>query len=43
MVDAVRNIDENGDLEDQQTVIKDTAGTVFIGGSPLLISTLATR
>jgi hypothetical protein len=39
MVDALCNIDENRDLEDQQTVIKDTAATVFVGRSPLLAST----
>jgi len=37
MVDAISNIDENGDLEHQQTVIKDTAGDVFLGG--LLLQT----
>ena len=39
MVDAVSNIDEKGDLEHQQEVIKDTAATVFLGKSPLLGST----
>ena len=34
MVDAVSNIDEKRDLEDQQTVIKDTAATVFVGRDP---------
>ena len=38
MVDAVCNIDESRDLEDQQTAIKDTAATVFVGRSPLLAS-----
>ena len=39
MVDAVCNIDETRDLEDQRTVIKDTAATIFVGRSPLLAST----
>jgi len=39
MVDAVCNIDETRDLEDQHTVIKDTAATIFVGRSPLLAST----
>jgi hypothetical protein len=36
MVDAMSNIDEKGDLEHQQEVIKDTAGLVFIGGLAFL-------
>ena len=36
MVDAVSKINENGDLEHQKEVIKDTAGVVFVGESPLL-------
>jgi hypothetical protein len=39
MVDAVCDIDENRDLGDQQTVIKDTAATIFVGRSPLLVFT----
>ena len=31
MVDAVSKIDENGDLEHQHNVVKDTAGIVFVG------------
>ena len=34
MVDAMSKIDENGDLEHQHEVIKDTAGMVFVGGLP---------
>ena len=33
MVDAISNIDEKRDLQDQQTVIKDTAAAVFFGRS----------
>ena len=36
MVDAVSKIDENGDLEHQHNVVKDTAGIVFVGELPLL-------
>ena len=36
MVDAISNIDESGDLEHQQTVIKDTAGNIFLGGLSFL-------
>jgi len=36
MVDAISNINENEDLEHQHDVIKDTAGTVYIGTLPLL-------
>jgi len=32
MADAISNIDENGDLEHQQAVIKDAAASVFLGG-----------
>jgi hypothetical protein len=39
MVDAISNINEKRDLEDQQTVIKDTAAMVFAGRSILLGST----
>jgi len=38
MLSAISNIDENGDLEHQHTVIKDTAATVFIGSLPPLSS-----
>ena len=36
---TVCNIDEDRDLEHQQTVIRDSAATVFAGTSPLLAST----
>jgi hypothetical protein len=42
MVDAISNVDEKGDLEDQKTAIKDTAATVFIGRS-LFLDPLATQ
>ncbi|KIM38015.1 hypothetical protein M413DRAFT_30429 [Hebeloma cylindrosporum] len=38
VVDAVSNIDENRNLEDQHSVIKDTAGTVFLGGADTTLS-----
>ena len=34
MVDAVSNIDEKRNLVNRQTVIKDTAATIFMGRSP---------
>ena len=36
MVDAISKMNENGDLEHRQTVIKDTAAAVFLGGLPPL-------
>ena len=36
MMHTVCNIDEDRDLEHQQTVIRDSAATVFAGTSPLL-------
>ena len=41
MVDAISNIDETGDLEHQHTVIKDTAGNIFLGD--YLFSTSSSR